>query len=158
MMRCIYCPLGSDEDVCPESEGEYGVEYKDGTYGCRHPRNWVEKRDKEYAEYLGDMGLDMGMEMSNSKSEIDKMIELCKHTIGLDYKKPYHRHGKAFYKPYRNFFCTSKDDRIWNRLCDVGIAKRSEEHNGSVDFYLTRVGVEWLSRQLKITIKGMGLE
>lgn len=21
MMRCIYCPLGSDEDVCPESEG-----------------------------------------------------------------------------------------------------------------------------------------
>lgn len=123
-----------------------------------HPRNWVEKRDKEYAEYLGYMGLDMGVEMSNSKSEIDKMIELCKHAIGLDYKKPYHRHGKAFYKPYRNFFCTSKDDRIWNRLCNVGIAKRSEEHNGCVDFYLTRVGVEWLGRQLKITIKGTVLE
>lgn len=119
---------------------------------------WVDKRDKEYAEYLGDMVLDMGMEMSNSQSEIDKMIELCKHAIGLDRQKPYHRHGKAFYKPYRNFFCTSKDDLIWNRLCAVGIAKRSEEHNGCVDFYLTRVGVEWLSRQLKITIKGTGLE
>ncbi len=97
-------------------------------------------------------------EMSSSKSEMDRILEICKHTIGLDYKKPYHRHGKAFYKPYRNFFCTSKDDTIWNRLCAVGIAKRSEEHNGCVDFYLTRVGVEWLSRQLKITIKGTGLE
>lgn len=157
-MRCDYCPLGSDEDVCPEAENEYGIKHKDGVLGCKHPRNWVEKRDNEYANYLGEMGLDMGIEMSLSKSEIDRVVEICKHTIGLDYKKPYHRHGKAFYKPYRNFFCTSKDDVIWNKLYAVGIAKRSEEHNGCVDFYLTRVGVEWLGRQLKITIKGTGKE
>ena len=157
-MKCIYCPLGSDEDVCPESEGKFGIEFKDGTLGCRHPRNWVEKRDKEYTDYLGNMGLDMGIEMSSSKSEIDRIVEICKHTIGLDYHKPYHRRGKAFYKPYRNFFCTTEDDVMWNKLCSVGIAKRSEKHNGCVDFYLTQVGLKWLGRQLKITIRGDGRE
>nr|DAY12599.1 MAG TPA: hypothetical protein [Caudoviricetes sp.] len=157
-MRCDYCPLGSDEDVCPEAENEYGIEHKDGVLGCKHPRNWVEKRDKEYSNYLGDMGLDMGIEMSNSKPEIGRIVEICKHTIGLDYHKPYHRHGKAFYKPYRNFFCTTEDDVMWNKLCSVGIAKRSEKRNGCVDFYLTQVGIKWLGRQLKITIKGTGLE
>lgn len=157
-MRCDYCPLGSDEDVCPEAENEYGIEHKDGVLGCKHPWNWVVKRDNEYTNYLGEIGLDMGIEMNSSKSEIDRIVEICKHTIGLDYKKPYHRHGKAFYKPYRNFFCTSKDDVIWNKLYTVGIAERSEEHNGCVDFYLTRTGIEWLGRQLKIIIKGTGKE
>ena len=47
-------------------------------------------------------------------------IEEAKHAIGLDYKKPYHRHGKAFYKPYRNYFCTKKGDEIWNVLQNAG--------------------------------------
>lgn len=157
-MRCEYCPLSYADDVCPEAEGKYGIEFKDGALGCKHPRNWIEKRDKEYSNYLGDMGLDMGIEMSNSKPEIDRIVEICKHTIGLDYQKPYHRHGKAFYKPYRNYFCTAEDDVMWNKLCSVGIAKRSEEHNGCVDFYLTRIGLDWLGRQLKITIRGDGRE
>lgn len=157
-MRCEYCPLSSAEDVCPENESKYGIEFKDGALGCKHPRNWVEKRDKEYSNYLGDMGLDMGIEMSNSKPEIDRIVEICKHAIGLDYQKPYHRHGKAFYKPYRNYFCTTEDDVMWNKLRAVGIAERSGEHNGYVDFYLTQVGIEWLGRQIKINIKGTGLE
>ena len=40
-MRCDCCPLGSDEDVCPEAEGKYGIEHKDGVLGCTHPWNWV---------------------------------------------------------------------------------------------------------------------
>lgn len=79
-------------------------------------------------------------------------IEQAKHAIGLDYKKPYHRHGKAFYKPYRNYFCTKKDDEIWTVLQDVGYAKCSEEHNGCVDFYLTRDGLDWLGEELDIKI------
>ena len=74
MMKCIYCPLGSDEDVCPEADSKYGIEFKDGALGCKHPRSWVEKRDKEYSNYLGDMGLDMGIEMSNSQTEIDRAV------------------------------------------------------------------------------------
>lgn len=34
-MRCDCCPLGSDEDVCPEAENEYGIEHKDGVLGCK---------------------------------------------------------------------------------------------------------------------------
>lgn len=44
-MRCDMCPLSNPEDVCPEAEGQYGIKHEDGTLGCRHPRNWVEKRD-----------------------------------------------------------------------------------------------------------------
>ena len=40
-MRCDDCPLSSDEDVCPEAEGKYGIEHKDGVLGCSHPWNWV---------------------------------------------------------------------------------------------------------------------
>ncbi len=79
-------------------------------------------------------------------------IEQAKHAIGLDYKKPYHRHGKAFYKPYRNYFCTTKDDEIWIVLQNAGYAKCSEEHNGCAYFYLTRDGLDWLGEELNIKI------
>lgn len=39
----------------------------------------------------------------------EKYIELAKHCIGLDSKKPYTRHGKKFYRPYRNFFATGSN-------------------------------------------------
>lgn len=29
-MKCDCCPLAPYDDICPESEGEYGIEYKDG--------------------------------------------------------------------------------------------------------------------------------
>lgn len=103
-MRCDCCPFSWEDDVCPEAESEYGIEHKDGSLGCRHPRNWIDKRDKEHSEHIGNMGTDMGIEMSLTKAELDRAVELCKHMIGLDYKKPYHRHGKAFYKPYRNYY------------------------------------------------------
>lgn len=31
-------------------------------------------------------------------------INLASHAIGLDHKKPYKRHKKYFYRPYRNYF------------------------------------------------------
>lgn len=40
-MRCDCCPLGSDEDVCPEADGKYGIEHKDGVLGCKHPTRTV---------------------------------------------------------------------------------------------------------------------
>lgn len=156
-MRCDYCPLGSDEDVCPEAENEYGIEHKDGVLGCKHPRNWVEKRDNEYTNHLGEMGLDMGIEMSLSKSEIDKAVEDCKHMIGLDYKRPYHRHQKAFYKPYRNYYCANaQGEPNLDRLPDIIIKKIKDDKY--TWYELTRLGLDWLGRQLQITIKGTGKE
>ena len=82
----------------------------------------------------------------------NRYIEEAKHAIGLDHKNPYHRHGKAFYKPYRNYFCTKKDNEIWNVMQNAGYAKCSEEHNGYVYFYLTRGGLGWLGEELDIKI------
>lgn len=90
-MRCDYCPLSGQEDGCPENESEYGIEHKDGMAGCKHPWSWVEKRDREYSEYLGDMGTDMGIEHDFPGEKLSQLIEICKHMIGLDYQKPYVR-------------------------------------------------------------------
>lgn len=151
-MRCDCCPLGSDEDVCPEAENECGIDHKDGVLGCKHPQNWVEKRDNKYAEHLGEMGTDMGIEMMFSEDDLKKAIELCKHTIGLDNLKPYHRHGKAFYKPYRNYFAASSNG---NRLLDklLGLVVERKEIEWYVCYHLTPDGLKWLGRQLNITIK-----
>lgn len=151
-MRCDCCPLGSDEDVCPEAENEYGIEHKDGVLGCKHPRNWAEKRDEEYTEHLGEMGTDMGIEMDLSENELKRAIELCKHMIGLDRSRPYHRHGKAFYKPYRNYFeAPITGDKTLDKLPYFIIKK--EISDTSVWYTLTSDGLKWLGRQLKITIK-----
>lgn len=154
-MRCDCCPFGSDDDTCPEAEGDYGIEHKDGVLGCKHPRNWVEKRDREYTEHLGDMGTDMGIEMDLPEKELKRAIELCKHMIGLDYSNPYHRHGKAFYKPYRNYFeAPIAGDKTLDRLPSFVITK--EISDISIWYTLTSEGLKWLGRQLHITIKQEG--
>lgn len=153
-MRCDCCPLCPVDDygICVESEGKYGVEHTDGMSGCRHPRNWAEKRNEEYCNYLGDMGTDMGIEMMFSEDDLKKAIELCKHTIGLDHSKPYHRHGKVFYKPYRNSFAASSNgENLLDRLSGLVVERRETER--SVIYRLTPDGLKWLGRQLNITIK-----
>ena len=81
-MRCDYCPLSNPEDTCPEAEGEYGIEHKDGVCGCRHPWNWAHKRDMMYADALGEMGLDRGIEMDFTPEELERVTEICKHMVG----------------------------------------------------------------------------
>lgn len=60
-MRCDYCPLcpTAEDDVCPESEGEYGIEHADGMLGCKHPWNWAKKHDEEYTKHLGEITFDI---------------------------------------------------------------------------------------------------
>lgn len=88
-MRCDLCPLSDPEDTCPEAEGKFGIEHKDGMLGCKHPKSWVEKRDEEYSNHLGAMGLDMGIEMDMPADELERVIEICKHMVGLDSERPY---------------------------------------------------------------------
>lgn len=153
-MRCDNCPLCpiADDDVCPECEGEYGIEYADGMVGCKHPRNWVEKKSNEHDTALGEMGTDMGIEMDFTPEELAEVIDLCKHMVGLDYQKPYHRHGKAFYRPYRNYFADGiPGNRLLNKLAGWIITKSQGERH--VYYKLTTEGLKWLGRQLKIEIK-----
>lgn len=152
-MRCDNCPLCpiAEDDVCPEAEGKYGIEHADGMLGCKHPRNWTEKRSNEHDTALGEMGTDMGIEMDFAPEELAKVIELCKHMVGLDYKKPYHRHGKAFYRPYRNYFAGGiPGDKLLNKLPSWIITKSQGEKY--VYHMLTTEGLQWLGRRLRITI------
>ena len=153
-MRCEYCPLSDPEDVCPEAEGAYGIEFKDGALGCKHPRNWVEKRDSEHDTCYGEMGLDMGIEMDLTAEELARAIEICKHMVGLDSERPYHRHGKAFYRAYRNYYGdVPEGNRLLDKLPEC-LFRVSRNDRGAT-YHLTKTGLEWLGRQLgiKITVR-----
>lgn len=150
-MRCDLCPLSDPEDVCPEAEGKFGIEHKDGVLGCKHPRSWVEKRDEEYCNHLCEMGLDMGIEMDLTDDELDRVIEICEHMVGLDYNRPYHRHGKAFYKAYRNYYeDVLEGNCLLDKLPDCLFAIHRDDRG--VTYQLTQTGLAWLGRQLHITI------
>jgi hypothetical protein len=82
----------------------------------------------------------------------ERHIEEAKHAIGLDYKKPYKRHGKLFYKPYRNNFATFVTDKIWTELAANGYAEHDDPNEHGTIFWLTQKGLERLGSELGIKI------
>lgn len=153
-MRCDCCPLCpiAEDDACPESEGKYGIEHADGMLGCRHPKNWAKKRDEEHTEYLSDMGTDKGVELCISEDELKIAVDYCKHMVGLDYERPYQRHGELFYKPYRNHWeAPANGNKILDKLPRFLVTREADKMG--VLYALTVDGLKWLGRQLKITIK-----
>lgn len=75
------------------------------------------------------------------------------HCIGLDRKKPYTRHSRKFYRPYRNYYYTKEDNEEWSVLENAGYARHwISGRTGYAVFYLTREGLNWLGEQLGIYI------
>lgn len=78
------------------------------------------------------------------------------HCIGLGGRhKPYTRHGRQFYRPWRNRYCASTSGdgyERWKVLEDKGYAERYDQTEISVMFRLTRAGLDWLGEQLNIKI------
>lgn len=84
-----------------------------------------------------------------------RYIELCKHAIGMGMRKPYKRHGKTFYRPYRNYFAAGKGHRdfeAWETLEAAGYAKSVQREEYGKMFWLTRSGLDWLGEQLNMHI------
>lgn len=81
-------------------------------------------------------------------------IALASHCIGLDSKKPYKRHVRYFYRPYRNYYGAGrKDVGIWDMLVDAGYAEAGEENShGGRMYWLTRERLDWLGEKLGIQI------
>lgn len=97
------------------------------------------------------MGLDMGIEMDLTEEELARAIEICKHMVGLDYERPYHRHGKAFYRAYRNYFGeVPEGNRLLDKLPECLFTVRRNERGAT--YHLTKTGLDWLGRQLRIKI------
>lgn len=81
-------------------------------------------------------------------------IELASHAIGLDHKKPYKRHGRLFYRPYRNYYAAGANHcETWETLVNAGYAERGIglSHGGRM-YWLTRKGLDWLGERLGIVI------
>jgi len=93
-----------------------------------------------------------------------KQITVCTmrqkalHTIGLNSfntgRRLYTRHGKKYYKPYRNYFCGK--DKDLDKLVDAGYMNMdSREVYGIKDYrsyWFNRKGLDWLGEQLGIYI------
>lgn len=83
-----------------------------------------------------------------------KYIPFASHAIGLDHKEPYKRHGRYFYKPYRNYYDASEENsKVWDSMVADGFAKagKKDRHGGRM-YWLTRKGLDWLGEQLGIVI------
>lgn len=81
-------------------------------------------------------------------------INFASHAIGLDHKKPYKRHKKYFYRPYRNYYAASpKDCEVWEMMVAAGYAEagRKDRYGGRL-YWLTRAGLDWLGEKLGIHI------
>ena len=79
------------------------------------------------------------------------------HCIGLidsgsNRHRPYHRHGKAFYKPWRNYFTTNEPESGWEELCAAGYARSSPTSRNGRYYWMTRKGLDWIGKQLGMTI------
>lgn len=74
------------------------------------------------------------------------------HIIGMDYKRPYTRHGRKFYKPYRNTW-GGKDEEL-DMLVDAGLmnAYPSERTGERYWYSFNRKGLDWLGEQLNVKI------
>lgn len=80
-------------------------------------------------------------------------IEKAMHCIGLGRRKPYVRHGKKFYRPYRNFYAAGIRDEDWNMMELAGYANHGEKNQcGRYIYRLTRNGLDWLGSELGIYI------
>lgn len=85
---------------------------------------------------------------------IEKYVEIAKHAIGMDCKNPYTRHGKKFYKPYRNRFAAtigSEDFKAWEEMESRELAASYSNRYGRI-FYLTRRGLDWLGDFINVKI------
>lgn len=74
----------------------------------------------------------------------ETVVNRMKHCLGMDRRKVYHRHGRAFYKPYRNYYACRKDD-MWEAIVELGYANVHKENEDDYFYYsVTESGRNWL--------------
>lgn len=81
-------------------------------------------------------------------------IALARSAIGLNHKKPYKRHGRLFYRPYRNYYdANNEHSELWEVLANAGYAERGRKNRyGGRMYWLTRKGLDWLGERLGVVI------
>lgn len=83
--------------------------------------------------------------------------QMLLHTIGLDYNRPYTRHGRMFYRPHRNYFTTNGKSTLFCPLVEEGymtecsMPPAPDDTEGYI-YTLTRAGLDWLGKQIGVNI------
>ena len=148
-----YCGVGVSEDDDKFFDDNKGC-------GCTYNIRTLEKRKREaehdeYLYYLGyiDYGLMPSMDYTEENEKIlEHYRDLIRHTLGMDNRASYIRHGKKFYRPYRNYFEDiegSIDYPYWEKMVEAGMAEKKEGKKDSygdksVWYSVTRVGMDWV--------------
>ena len=152
-----YCMLVDENDPKVMDDGQ-GLGC---TYNLRTLKKLARERDEaEYRSYLGydDFVLVNGIDMTEEDNrKIQQIIEVMMHTIGLwpeGRRHAYKRHGKIFYRPYRNYFATKPGCDgywMWERMQKAGHAEVAKSSQGEF-WHLTRRGLDWLEMKLDMKI------
>lgn len=179
-MRCEHCPAMQNvggyeypEYRCVVRDEDDIREFKSGGEGCLLRPPTIEKRlarlDEEtrrmYAEE--DRRYILTCEIESNPAMRTMCIDAMKHAIGLtgscsQRHRPYRRHGKLFYKPWRNYYATSRSTKVyqaWKKLHYTGLAacssaddvSRLEEQDmqETLWYTVTPKGLKWLQAQLE---------
>ena len=164
MRHCESCGfLATEGYEYPESYCSVGVQDDDPKFdedvkgcGCHYNLRTLRKmeRENDRAEYLHYLTYDDYMLMptmdytEENKKILEHHRELMRHALGMDYRKSYTRHGKKFYKPYRNYFEThskAPNYPFWERLLKADLAER-EDQGEYIWYRVTRRGMNWLGQ------------
>lgn len=84
-----------------------------------------------------------------------KDVQIATHMISLNYKRPYIRHGRQYYKPYRNCFCSAlsgPDYETLRKMKKKGYVVSGKPCERSIYFWMTREGLDWLGEKIRIQI------
>ena len=152
-----YCPIVSEND--PKFEDD------DKGSGCHYNLRTLRKLERvrdefEYRSLLGydDFLLVNSIDMTEEDSrKLKQIIEVMMHTIGLwpeGQRHAYKRHGRIFYRPYRNYFNTKPGCAgywMWERMQKAGHAEVYKSGQGEF-WHLTRRGLDWLEMKLGMKI------
>lgn len=85
-----------------------------------------------------------------------KDVQIAAHMIGLNYKRPYIRHGRRYYKPYRDYFYSAlsgPDYETLRKMEKKGHVVSGEPGEKGIYFWMTREGLDWLGEKLRIQIQ-----
>ena len=152
-----YCRLVSEDDEKFDEDAK--------GCGCHYNLRTLKKlkRITDEAEYRSHLGYDDFM-LTNSinmteedNRKIQQIIKVMMHTIGLwpeGLRHAYKRHGKIFYRPYRNYFNTAPGCGgywMWERMEKAGHAECVKSSQGEF-WHLTRRGIDWLEMKLDMKI------
>lgn len=115
----------------------------------------LKEHPKAICSYSGgsdsDIMIDLGIEMDFTPEELERVTKICEHMVGLDYERPYHRHGKAFYRAYRNFYeDVPEGNRLLDKLPECILTVHRDERGAT--YHLTPTGLAWLGRRIGVVI------